>query len=150
MYRESIKRAISALYEDVEADVAVAMKPTKSKVLLMALTFVVTMVLFTICCFQDGVFFSGIAYAGRGWFGWFCLLLTCAWTAIILSTFTLWLLGLTTFKRPRWAYFAAGAAFLLLFLSGLSRHVPDPMLGEIGVGSVSALLFYLSLFVEKH
>lgn len=150
MKMKPIKKVIMAIYEDEKADVVVAMKPTKAKVLLMALAFIVTAVLFTICCLQDGVFFSGIIYAGHGWFGWVLLWLTCAWAAIIVCAFVLWLLGLSPLKRPRWAHFAAEAAFLLLFLSGLSRHVPDPMLGETLVGSGAGLLLYLSLFVEKH
>lgn len=145
-----IKEKILALYEEVETDVAEVTRPTKGKAILMVLTFMMTVALFTICCCQDGVFFSSIVYAGRGWFGWVCLFLACAWTAIIVSMFPLWLLGLTPLKRPHRAYFAAGMAFLLLFLSGLSRHVPDPMLGETLVGSGAALLLYLSLFVEKH
>ena len=76
MKMNPIKEKILAFYEDEKADAAVAMKPTKVKVLLTMLSFVVAMVLFTICCTQDGVFFSGIAYAGRGWFGWICLSLT--------------------------------------------------------------------------
>ena len=145
-----IKEKILAFYADEKADVAVAMKPTKAKVLLMALALIVTAVLFTICCSKDGVFISGIAYAGRGWFGWVLLWFTCAWTALIVCVSTFWLLGLTPLKRPRWELFAAGAAFLLLFLSGLSRYVPNPMLGEMLVGSAAALPLYLSLFVEKH
>lgn len=145
-----IKEKILAFYEEEKADAAVSMKPTKAKVLLMALAFITATVLFTICCFQGGVYFSGIEYAGHGWLGWVLLWFTCAWTALIVCTFVLWLLGLTPLKRPRWAYFAAGATFLLLFLSGLSRHVPNPMLGEMLVGSAAALPLYLSLFVEKH
>ena len=145
---KSIKEEILAIYDDVETEVEVAMTPNRSKVLLKALAFVVTVVHFTICRFQDGIFFSGIVYAGHGWCGWVCLLLSCAWTAIILSAFTLWRLGLTPFKRPRWELLIPGAAFLLLFVSGLSRHAPDPMLSETLVGFGAALLLYLSLFVE--
>ncbi len=43
-----------------------------------------------------------------------------------------------------------GVAYLLLFLSGLCRHLPNPMLGEMVVGSRAVLPLYLSLFVEKH
>lgn len=145
-----ISKMILSIYEDVEADVAIVVKPTKSKVGLMALSFAVTVVLFIICYLQKGVFFSGIVYAGHGWFGWICLWLSCMWTATILCAFVLWFLGLSPLKRPRWAYFAAGVAFLLLFVSGLSWHLPDPMLGEMLVGSAAALPLFLSLFVEKH
>lgn len=145
-----IKEKILAFYEDEKVDAAVAMKSTKAKALLMAIAFIATATLFIICCTQGGVFFSGIVYAGRGWFGWVCLWFTCAWTALIVCVFTFWLLGLTPTKRPRWELFATGAAFLLLFVSGLSRHVPNPMLGEMLTGSAAALPLYLSLFVEKH
>jgi len=81
--------------------------------------------------------------------GGIALWFTCAWAATILSIVIMWFLGITPLKKPRWDYFGFGLAFLALFLSGLSRQVPSPVLGEMMVGAAATLLIYLGLFVEK-
>ena len=122
---------------------------TRANVILYVMRLVVTVLIYAICCFQQGRFFSGIDYAGHGVWGWIGLWFTCTWAASILSIAVMWIIGITPLKKPRWDYFTFGLAFLALFLSGLSSHVPSPILGEIMVESAATLLIYLGLFVEK-
>ena len=131
---------------DTDLDV---MSPSKANVILYVMRLVVTVSCFVMCCTCHGRFFSGIDYAGHGVWGWIGLWFTCAWGATIQSIAVMWFLGVTPLKKPRWDYFGFGLAFLALFLSGLSRHVPSPILGEMMVGSAASLLIYLGLFVEK-
>lgn len=121
----------------------------KANALLYVMRLVVTVLIYAICCFRSGRFFSGIDYAGYGVWGWIGLWFTCAWTATILSIVVMWFIKRTPLKMPRWDYWAFGLAFLVLFLSGLSRQVQNPALCEMMVGSATALLIYLGLFVEK-
>ena len=122
---------------------------TRAHAILYVMRLVVTVLLFSICCFHQGRFFSGIDYAGHGVWGWIGLWFTCAWTATILSIVVMWFIKRTPLKMPRWDYWAFGLAFLVLFLSGLSRQVQNPALCEMMVGSATALLIYLGLFVEN-
>lgn len=122
---------------------------TRANAILYVMRLVVTVLVYAICCFHQGRFFSGIDYAGHGVWGWIGLWFTCAWAATILSIVVMWILGITPLKKPRWEYFGFGIAFSALFLSGLSKLAPSPVLGEMMVGSATALLLYLGLFVEK-
>lgn len=121
----------------------------KANALLYVMRLMVTVLIYAIRCFHKGRFFSGIDYAGYGVWGWIGLWFSCTWAASILSIAVMWIIGLTPLKKPRWDYLAFGLAFLALFLGGLSSHVPNPVLGEIMVGSAATLLIYLGLFVEK-
>ncbi len=115
---------------------------------LMRLVFTVSY--FVICCTWHGRFFSGIDYAAHGVWGWIGLWFSCAFVASIISMATMWVLKITPRMKPRWDYFAFGMAFLVLFVGGVSRHLPNPVIGEISVGAAATLLLYVSLFVEKH
>lgn len=122
---------------------------TRAHAILYVMRLVVTVLLFSICCFHQGRFFSGIDYAGHGVWGWIGLWFSCAWAATILSIIGMWILGITPLKKPRWEYFGFGIAFSVLLLSGLSKRTPSPVLGEMMVGSAAAFLLYLGLFVKK-
>ncbi len=148
MELSKIKSAIFEVFEET-AGQAKPMRLSRSAMLLHMLSLVLTVVLFVICLKERGAFFSGIDYSCHGALGWIGLWISCVWAAYILSIFVFWLFGVTPLKRPRWDYFAFGIAFLVLFLSGLSRHVPSPCIGEVLVGSAATLLLYVSLFVEK-
>lgn len=121
----------------------------RANAILYVMRLVVTVLIYVVCCFHQGRFFSGIDYAGHGVWGWIGLWFTCAWAATILSIAVMWFLKLTPLRKPRWDYQAFGLAFLGLFLSGLSRQVPSPVLGEMMVGSAAAVLIYMGLFVGK-
>ena len=73
----------------------------------------------------------------------------CTFAASIFSLATLWVLKFTPRRKPRWDYFAFGTAFLVLFVGGVSRHLLNPVIGEISVGAAATLLLYVSLFVKK-
>lgn len=126
-----------------------AVSPGRANVILYVIRLILTVVLFAICRWQHGVFFSGIDYYGHSIWGWIGLWFTCAWAACVLGMAALWLLKITPRRKPRWDYFAFGVAFLVLFVSGSSRQVPNPIVGEIGVGAAATLLLYVSLFREK-
>ena len=126
-----------------------AASPGRTNVILYVARLTLTVVLFAICYRRHGVFFSGIDYSGHSIWGWFGLWFTCAWAACIIGMAVLWLLKITPLREPRWDYFAFGVTFLILFMSGLSRQVPNPIIGEIGVGAAATLLLYVSLFSEK-
>lgn len=141
-----IKRLFDEICEDVDVDTPKALKPSQSKMVFMMLSFIVTVVLYVLCCSQKGVFFSGIYYSGHGPLGWICLWITCYCMSSLYCSFMLWFLGLTPQRKPRWGLFATGMAFFVLFVGGLSRHVPKPIIGELLIGSSAALLIYCSLF----
>ena len=122
-------------------------------IILYVVRLVVTILVYAICCFCHGRSFSGIDYAGHGVWGWIGLWFSCAFAASIISLATLWVLKLTprsdssglnvppngTFEN------APDGTFNVL----LSRHVPNPIIGEISAGAAATLLLYVSLFTEK-
>lgn len=126
-----------------------AVNPGRANVILYVVRLILTVALFAICCWRHGVFFSGIDYSGHSICGWIGLWFTCAWAACIIGTTVLWLLKITPRRKPNWEYFTFAIAFLILFASGLSRHVPNPIIGEIGVGAAATLLLYVSFFSEN-
>lgn len=144
-----MKHVITSLFEVVSGLELKAVRISRANAFLYLMRLGVTVLLYAICFLRHGRFFSGIDYAGHGVWGWIGLWFTCACAATLLLIVVMWILGITPLKRPRWDCFAFGLAFLSLFLSGLSSHVPSPVLGELMVGSAAALLLYLGVFVEK-
>ena len=145
------KERITHFYEWVsktDADLEV-MPPSRANIILYVMQLVVTVSCFVMCCTWHGRFFSGIDYAGHGVWGWIGLWFSCAFAASIISMATMWVLKMTPRMKPRWDYFAFGIAFLVMFVGGVSRNVPNPVIGEISVGAATTLLLYVSLFTEK-
>ena len=116
----------------------------RANAILYVIRLVVTLLLFIKCLLQHGRSIPGIDYSRHGILGWVGLWLSCAWMAVILSIIVLWMKAPS--RRPRWTYLALGSLFLVLFLSGVSRHTPNPNVGEILVGSAASLLFYTGLY----
>lgn len=145
-----MKRRFIRLYEDVTGSDLEDERNLKGNGILYVMRVGITIVFYIICCTWHGRFFSGIDYAGHGIWGWIGLWLSCTWAATIVSIVTMWFLKLTPQARPHSGYFILGIVFLLLFVGGLSRHVQNPVIGEILVGSAASVLLYLSLFAEKH
>ena len=144
-----MKHVIASQFEDVSSLEFKDVRISRANACLYLMRLGITVLLYAICLLRHGRFFSGIDYAGHGVWGWIGLWFTCAWAATPLSIVVMWILGKTPLKKPRWDCFAFGLAFLSLFLSGLSSHVPTPVLGEMMVGSAAAFLLYLGLFVKK-
>lgn len=120
--------------------------PVRANAILYIMRLVVTLLLYIACLLRHGLSIPGIDYSGHGILGWVGLWISCAWMAVILSIIVLWILRIAPSRRPRWTYLALGSLFLVLFLSGVSRHTPNPNVGEILVGSAASLLFYIGLF----
>ena len=118
--------------------------PGRANAILYIVRLVVTLLLYIVCLLRHGLSIPGIDYSGHGILGWVGLWLSCGWLAVILSIIVLWMIAPS--RRPRWTYLALGSLFLVLFLSGVSRHTPNPNLGEISVGSAASLLFYIGLY----
>ena len=120
--------------------------PVRANAILYIMRLVVTLLLYIACLLRHGLSIPGIDDSGHGILGLVGLWISCAWMAVILSIIVLWILRIAPSRRPRWTYLALGSLFLVLFLSGVSRHTPNPNVGEILVGSVASLLFYIGLF----
>ena len=118
----------------------------RANAVLYLSTLTMTVLLFAICRFRHGRFFTGIDYSGQGVLGRIGLWFTCVWLSAIISILGLWSIGKNPLKKPRWKYLPLCVAFLVSFVSGLSRLTPNPMVGEILVGSVAAVLTYWTLF----
>jgi len=144
-----MKGVITSLFKKLSGLELEDVHSSKAIAYLYLMRLGVTLLLYAICFFRHGRFFSGIDYAGSSVLGWIGLWFTCAWAATILSIVVMWILGITPLKKPRWEYFGFGITFSALFLSGLSEFAPSPILGEMMVGSAAVLLLYLGLYVEK-
>ena len=144
-----MKGVITSLFKKLSGLELEDVHSSKANAYLYLMRLGVTLLLYAICFFRHGRFFSGIDYAGSSVWGWFGLWFACAWAATLLSILVMWILGITPLKKPRWDYFGFSIAFSALFLSGLSKTAPSPALGEMMVGSAAALLMYMGLFVEK-
>ena len=86
---------------------------------------------------QDGVFFSRIDYSGNGFLGWTGLLITSLMTGGICSILALRLLRCTARRKPSWKSFTLAILALLLFLSGIARHSPLPMISEMLLSAIA-------------
>ena len=124
-------------------------RATKERKFLMGAMEPITLLLFLICAFRRGVFFTGIDYSGHGILAWIALWLSCAWLSVGPAVVILWAIKLIPVKNTRWGYFVFGVLFLGLFVSGAARFASHPILGEMLVGAASAMGFYCSLRIEE-
>ena len=69
-------------------------RASRANFILYVMQLLVTVLLYAICGFRHGRFFSGIDYAGHGAWGWIGLWFTCAWAATILSIAIMWIFKL--------------------------------------------------------
>ena len=140
------------MYKDAasEAMVHAAPSPKAATKVLMALALILALFLFFVFAVPcKGIFPSGIDYSGHGFLGWAALFLSSACMATMVSVFVLWLFRGLPRRKPEWKYFAFAIVFMVLFVVGISRHVPDPIIGEVGCGACTVMALYLSFFCRK-
>ena len=104
------------------------------------ITVALAVVLFLICRGLDYHFFSGVYYSGSSLHLW----LPCVFLASTASIIIVWLIRRTTGK-PIWWLLVAGLVLLTVWLSGLARLLPWPILSDCVLGVLTANAVYWSV-----
>lgn len=107
------------------------------------------LILFVIYVINGGVFESGIVYSGHGVWGMFALLLTSISLAGIVTMIFFWIFGYATQKKLRRICLPVAFSFLVLFILGVARHSPFPVLTELGCAMISGMAFFLGLYAPE-
>ena len=117
--------------------------------LIGVISVVIGLILFVIYAINGGVFESGIDYSGHGVWGMFALLLTSISLAGIVTMIFFWIIGYASQKKLRRICLPVAFSFLVLFILGVARHSPFPVLTELGCAMVSGMTFFLGLFAPE-
>lgn len=104
------------------------------------------LILFFIYAGNGGIFASGIDYSGHGVWGMLALLLTCISLAGIVIMIFFWIIGYAPRKKLRRVCLPVAFTLLALFILGVARHSPAPILTELGSATASGLAFFIGLY----
>ena len=117
--------------------------------LIGVISVVTGLILFVIYAMNGGVFESGIDYSGHGVWGMFALLLTSISLAGIVTMIFFWIFGFAPRKKLRRICLPVAFSFMVLFILGVARHSPAPVLTELGCAMISGMAFFLGLYAPE-